>query len=245
VWVAASCLFAQDAPPKAPDFIQRRTEQKGLALDMFVQPLAPSADGKIHLRQGDPVSFRFRISDTASGAPIRNIQPAAWLEPRHPGEQRTSEGCIQKLKGFMGGGLSTAAETDLNVFYALTLNADPSISVVDPLFSFGGSKLLALVPLRSPGYDWVLGADRRKLFVAEPGANSVADRHIDVEGDGRHRGVHPSNASRHATGSALPLGGERGVSSQCGGFRSNGHQRRDDEGGCAHCHGAGRTRDCV
>jgi YVTN family beta-propeller protein len=174
VWVAASCVFAQDAPPKAPDFIQRRTEQKGLALDMFVQPLAPSADGKIHLRQGDPVSFRFRISDTASGAPIRNIQPAAWLEPRHPGEQRTSEGCIQKLKGFMGGGLSTAAETDLNVFYALTLNADPSISVVDPLFSFGGSKLLALVPLRSPGYDWVLGADRRKLFVAEPGANSVA-----------------------------------------------------------------------
>jgi YVTN family beta-propeller protein len=46
--------------------------------------------------------------------------------------------------------------------------------VVDPLFGYGGSKLLALVPLPSPGEDWTLTSDQNRLFVSMPGAHGVA-----------------------------------------------------------------------
>ncbi len=65
-------------------------------------------------------------------------------------------------------------ELDLNAYYVLALNADATISVVDPLFGFGGSKLLALVPLPSPGEDWALTSDQNRLFVSMPGARAVA-----------------------------------------------------------------------
>jgi YVTN family beta-propeller protein len=56
----------------------------------------------------------------------------------------------------------------------LALNEDPTISVVDPLFGFGGSKLLAMISLKSRGDDWVLSADQRSLYVSMPDSNAVA-----------------------------------------------------------------------
>ena len=50
-------------------------------------------------------------------------------------------------------------EVDLNVYYVLALNEDATISVVDPLFGYGSSKLLTMVFLHSPGEDWALSAD--------------------------------------------------------------------------------------
>jgi YVTN family beta-propeller protein len=60
------------------------------------------------------------------------------------------------------------AELDLNVYYVVTLNEEPTITVVDPLFGFGGSKLLARVRLGSPGYDWALTGGQDRLFVSVP-----------------------------------------------------------------------------
>ena len=65
-------------------------------------------------------------------------------------------------------------DVDLNAFYILALNEDASVSVIDPLLGFGGSKLLALALLKSPGEDWVLTGDRTKLFVSMPQVNQVA-----------------------------------------------------------------------
>ena len=46
--------------------------------------------------------------------------------------------------------LLSRPELDLNTYYVLALNADATITVVDPLFGFGGTKLLALVALPEP-----------------------------------------------------------------------------------------------
>jgi YVTN family beta-propeller protein len=72
------------------------------------------------------------------------------------------------------GSLRSRPDVDLNAFYILALNEDPSVSVIDPLLGFGGSKLLALALLKSPGEDWVLAADRTKLFVSMPQVDQVA-----------------------------------------------------------------------
>jgi len=63
---------------------------------------------------------------------------------------------------------------DLNAYYVLALNHDATITVVDPLYGFGGSKLLALITLKSAGEDWALTSDKRKLFVSLPDSNQIA-----------------------------------------------------------------------
>ena len=47
-------------------------------------------------------------------------------------------------------------EIDFNQYYVVALNDDATVTVVDPLSGFGGTKLLALVTLPGPGADWCL-----------------------------------------------------------------------------------------
>ena len=65
-------------------------------------------------------------------------------------------------------------DVDLNSYYILALNKSPDISVIDPLLGFGGSKLLTLVMMKSPGEDWLLSQDGELLFVTLPAINQVA-----------------------------------------------------------------------
>jgi YVTN family beta-propeller protein len=65
-------------------------------------------------------------------------------------------------------------DVDLNSYYILALNKSPDISVIDPLLGFGGSKLLTLVMMKSPGEDWLLTSDGELLFVTLPAINQLA-----------------------------------------------------------------------
>lgn len=122
----------------------------------------------------DDVVFRFKISDATTGAPVRGVYPAAWVARLTDGETMTQAGILAKTKSFLEGGLFSKPDIDLNAYYVLALNEDGTISVVDPLFGFGGSKLLAMVSLKTRGDDWILSADQRTLYVSMPDSNEVA-----------------------------------------------------------------------
>ena len=145
-----------------------RLEQGGLSIEMRLASLAGES-----LREGDDVSFEFDIRD-ASGRPMSGAFPAAWMDLVPASEKRDDKSCQTKLSSFISGSLLSQPELDLNIYYVLTLNDDPSISVVDPLFGFGGSKLLDMVLLESPGVDWALTSDQQRLFVSMPEAQGVA-----------------------------------------------------------------------
>ena len=155
------------------DGSRRKIEQDGLAISFSVGK-AKSSNPPAPLKQGDAVEFRFAITDTANGKPIASGRPAAWMDMVRAGEVRSPDLCTKKLSTFLSGGLESAADIDLNAFYVVTLNADASLSVVDPLFGYGGSKLLAMVPLSAPGRDWVLGSGESDLFVSIPTKDEVA-----------------------------------------------------------------------
>lgn len=158
----AAVLAALLAPAALAQEAQRHVDQ-GIGVDF-------SATGPA--RPGEPVAFRFQLSDTASQAPLGGLRPAAWLSWRAPGA--AAPDCKAKVATYLGGDLFKRAEVDLNSYFVLTLNDDPSISVVDPLFGFGGSKLLALLPLESRGADWALAETGSRLFVSMPAAAKVA-----------------------------------------------------------------------
>jgi len=150
--------------------------KEGVAVKFEAVPVSESrsATGQPSLQEGDDAAIRFKASDTTTGAPVRGVYPAAWIDRLSEGETMTQARTLAKTKSFLEGGLFSKADIDLNVYYVLTLNEDATISVVDPLFGFGGSKLLAMVPLKSRGDDWVLSADQRTLYVSMPDSNAVA-----------------------------------------------------------------------
>lgn len=146
-----------------------RAEIQGLAVELSIRPLGPQLGTDRALREGDAVEVAFRISDTTTGSPQTRLAPACWIHPADPAH--TSK---EKVKGFLSGGLYGRPRMDLNSFYVLTLNGDATIAVVDPLFGYGGSRLLARIELTAPGEDWLFDERTQRLFVTEHDVGSVA-----------------------------------------------------------------------
>jgi YVTN family beta-propeller protein len=155
----------------APASVQKVVEN-GIALELSVQP----ADGRPGpLLEGADARVTLKITDQATGTPLTNLYPGAWMDSLAPrvGEEKPV-GCKKKVEAFVGGSLLSRPALDLNVYYVLALNEDATISVVDPLFGYGSSKLLAMVFLDSPGEDWALSPNGERLFVSLPDSNRIA-----------------------------------------------------------------------
>jgi YVTN family beta-propeller protein len=134
---------------------------------------APDARGE-SFQEGDSVRFRFTLTDPAGKVPIGGATVRAWLSLRSEGEIPAANAPTMKAARFLTGGIFGQADLDLNSFYVLALNSDATISVVDPLFGFGNTKLLALIPLPANGYDWAMTQDQAKLFVSIPEKKQIA-----------------------------------------------------------------------
>lgn len=152
----------------------RKIVREGIAVEFSIDPLGDGEEKSGELLEGQDVAVRFKITDTTMGAPLTGLRPSAWMDGR-PDQQAGDPGvCREKIQSFLQGSLRARPEIDFNAYYLLALNQEPNISVIDPLLGFGGSKLLALVHLKSPGEDWALSRDQKRLFVAMPRANQVA-----------------------------------------------------------------------
>ena len=157
---------AQDkTDPKAQKIVRN-----GVEIEFNVEPVQRGGA----LMAGEDAVFRFRIRDTTTKTPLSGVRPAAWVAQRERPGPPGPDQCRAKIESFITGSLRSRPDVDLNTYYILALNEDASVSVIDPLLGFGGSKLLALAMLKGPGEDWALTADRTKLFVSMPSANQVA-----------------------------------------------------------------------
>src|ERR1700682_6486886 len=126
------------------------------------------------LLAGTEATVRFRIIDTNGGKPLTNLRPVAWIDRRATGKTIEAKDCREKVQSFLQPGFNKRPSIDLNTYFILALNNEPNISVIDPLSGFGGSKLYTLIPLSSPGEDWVMSADKKRLYVSMPLINQIA-----------------------------------------------------------------------
>jgi len=162
--VCALCLTAN-----AQDKTQKIVKD-GIEIEFTAEPPASKAG----IIAGEDAVFRFKIRDTASRTPLSGARPAAWVAQRERPGAPSPDQCRAKVESFLQGSMRSRPDVDLNTYYLLTLNQEPNLSVIDPLLGFGGSKLLTLVLLKSPGEDWALTSNRLKLFVSMPRVNQVA-----------------------------------------------------------------------
>lgn len=152
----------------------QRLLHEGIAVDFSVEPVSVQGVKAPGLVEGDDVVVRFKITDSRTGTPLTNLHPSAWMDLRAPGKTTEGKDCRQKIQSFLQSSLSSRPDIDLNTYYILTLNQEANISIIDPLMGYGSSKLLTLVFLSSPGEDWVLSGDKKRLFVTMPLVNQVA-----------------------------------------------------------------------
>ena len=161
-------------PKIGPEVTLGKFEQEGISVELSIARIAAGHDKDQAFFEGDDVRFRFQITDNASGAPLTSVYPAAWLVSRPEGSLTTPQMAVQKAESMVNASVFSPADLDFNVYYVLTLNSDSTITVVDPLFGYGGTKLLALIPLKSPGADWALSKDETTLYVSQPASHEVA-----------------------------------------------------------------------
>lgn len=171
ICAAAAALVAFSSIGANESTLTRRITDSGVAVELTMRHVAPEL-ASAPFREGDDVAVSLKISDAQSGAPVRAAFPNAWLNVRRGGDSPSR--CAQTVATLMAGDVFQRAEVDLNVYHVIVMNADATISVVDPRFSFGGTQLLAMVALKSPAEDWALANDQQLLFVSMPGANRVA-----------------------------------------------------------------------
>ncbi|HEX8145878.1 MAG TPA: cytochrome D1 domain-containing protein [Pyrinomonadaceae bacterium] len=158
--------------PPAPSGPQKLVTQ-GLEVEFTIEPVKPADAGGAGLTEAQDARVRVRVTDTATRSPLAGVRPSIWMTQRQ-GERATTEQCKEKIKSFLQGSLRARPDVDLNSYYVLALNSEPNISVIDPLLGFGGTKLVTLVMLNSPGEDWAITADQERLFVSMPSSNQVA-----------------------------------------------------------------------
>jgi DNA-binding beta-propeller fold protein YncE len=177
--LAAAAPVIPSVPPVSPPAAASgRAVQAGVAVDFTAveaggQPGQKPGQKPAELREGKTALFRFRISDTATGTPVAGASPAGWVDFT-PDAQVEAKSCGDRVGELISGSLLARPEVDLNTYHVLALNEDSTISVIDPLLGFGGTKLLAMVFLDGPGEDWVLAKDGNRLFVSVPNADQIA-----------------------------------------------------------------------
>ena len=145
-------------------------EKNGIQVKFSLQPLMDKAAKP---QANSDVTFQFDIGDS-SGSPISGAYPAVWMQRRAESVPTDKTTCQNMVKSFIGGSVLSQPTLNLNVYYVLVMNDDASISVVDPLFGFGGTNLLSMIPLSSPGYDWQLVERKQRLFVSLPQTQKLA-----------------------------------------------------------------------
>jgi len=129
----------------------QKVVQDGIAVEVSVQPV-DGTPGPV--REGQDARVTLKITDKLTGNPLTGLYPGGWMDragARKGFEKEVPADCQKKVESFIGGSMLSRPELDLNTYYVLALNQDATISVVDPLFGYGSSKLLTMVFLRSPG----------------------------------------------------------------------------------------------
>jgi YVTN family beta-propeller protein len=173
---AFALSFAAGAPKAENASTPNRYVREGIVIEFSVAAAKEAKGGE--LMEGQFADLRFKLTDEASGQPLRGNNPGAWLDigshiQGQPGAEVKS--CRDKVALYMRGIVGLRPMLDLNSYYVAVLNHDASISILDPLVSLAKStSTLARIQISRPGADWVKSADGKRIYVSMPFAGQVA-----------------------------------------------------------------------
>lgn len=170
------CAVAVCTAALAGEAVQQKHAREGVVMEFSAAPV--NGTGRTVLMEGELAELRFKLSDEATGQPLTGNVPGAWLDigqviQGQPGTEAKS--CKDKVSLYLRGIVGIRPMMDLNSYYVVVLNRDPSISIVDPNVSLASAtSTLARIVLPRSGADWTKSADGKRLYVSMPSAGQVA-----------------------------------------------------------------------
>ena len=169
------------------DELYQKYEAEGVNLEFtaenFLGVGGRGGEVSADIQAGERALIKLKLSDPDTELPLEGLKPLVWLD-RLPSEEMDlaagDGGCQDKVEGYLSGALTARPTVDLNSFFILALNNDPSISVIDPTVNVVGmTQLFALIQLAQPGEDWAMSADQEVLWVTLPDSDQVAIAELD------------------------------------------------------------------
>ncbi|WP_145960053.1 hypothetical protein [Lysobacter enzymogenes] len=218
----ANTATATGASAAAPVWLERSFEREGVGVHLRLTPASAQATAAPP-RAGDPVRLELQLRRLADGQPLSNLPLGAWLDHEVSVASGAVPACGQRVASILGGGLMQRPLLDLTGYYVLTLDAEGSVSALDPAVRFAGrSSLYAAVQLGGRPFDWAKTGDDRLLYVAVPERREVVAidlqefavrQRIAVAGRPTRLALSPDGqqlwiAQRGDAGEAAPLAGQ-------------------------------------
>ncbi len=179
----ASAQPAADAtgPDASLQTNQGRVIRDGVVVDFAARPVG---GGDRPLRAGEYADIEFRLSGADDGEPLQGVFPGVWIDLTETASGRDAGHaleCRARVANYLQGLVGMRPLIDLNSYYVLALNSDPSISVIDPVVGISGiTSLFANIPLARPGADWAKTSNEKSLYVSMPRADQVAIIDLDT-----------------------------------------------------------------
>ncbi len=173
----ASALSSADEPAKAPP---RRVEREGLAIEFVARPAGSKSTAPVELMEAGEAEVYFKVTDAASGEPVSGLYPVVYMDIGEAwdalhGSQGTASTCKERVQVYLQGIVGMRPLIDLNSYFVLVMNQDPTIVVIDPIVGITGrTNLYAQMVLKRRGADWAKGEDEKRMFVSMPVADMVA-----------------------------------------------------------------------
>ena len=168
--VGVLAAAAEVATPAADRLVRH-----GVVVDFQARSVG---DDQGPLVEGQLAEVSIRLTEEATGAPVSGITPGLWMdigrliEAAPGGEQRS---CKEKIALYLKGVVGIRPMLDLNSYYIVVMNREPSLAIIDPLVSMAGvTSTLGVIPLEAPGMDWARSLDEKLLYVSMPAAGQVA-----------------------------------------------------------------------
>ncbi|MEO6563369.1 MAG: cytochrome D1 domain-containing protein, partial [Nitrosospira sp.] len=166
-------FFIGTAQAEPPRYVDRTIEREGISLRLRIEAI--DADAPLTPQAGQSVRLRLDGKRLADAHPLSNWTAGAWLDREIDAMSGAVPVCGQRVARYLSGNLMQRPLLDLTGYYVLSLDAEPSVSVLDPSVSFGGrSSLYAAIKLEGRGFDWLKTADDALLFVALPKEKKLA-----------------------------------------------------------------------
>lgn len=161
----------------APGAVSDQITREGVVVEFNARPTpGRSMTGK-EIFQADFIDLSFRITDANTGRPIEAQYPGVWMDLSKSWDEAhaINTTCKERVSLYLQGLIGIRPMIDLNSYFILVMNRDPSISVIDPVTGISGiTKLYAQINLKQPGADWTKTGDHNRLFVTMPLADQLA-----------------------------------------------------------------------
>lgn len=176
-WLILICLMQllsmATAQADLPRYVDRTIEREGIQLNVRIEALDETAPATP--QAGQLVRLSLDGKRLADGQSFSNWRIGAWLDRETDAISGAVPVCSQRVARYLSGNLIERPLLDLTGYYVLSLDAESSVSVLDPSVSFSGrSSLYSAMKLDGKGFDWIKTGDDMRLFVALPNENKLA-----------------------------------------------------------------------